>query len=421
MTASDAIQCARAAKAAAPSLAAASSETRSAAILAAAAAIDAAADDICEANARDMARGREAAMAAPLLDRLMLDADRLAKVTSAMVEVASQDDPLGVVEGGRVLASGISLTKVSVPLGVVAVIYEARPNVTADSIALCLRSGNACVLRGGSAARETCAALARAARKGIASTGISPDVVGYVESSERSSSVDLMHATGLVDALVPRGGASLIRTCVEESTVPVIETGTGNCHIYLEASAEPAMAEAIVTNAKTSRPGVCNAAESLLVDRSAAERLLPPVAAALVERGVTLVGDEGACDVCRTAGIEMGRATEEDWGREYLDLAMSVRLVDGVDEAIELVNRYGTGHSECIVTESYRASERFLAGVDAAAVYVNASTRFTDGGMFGLGAEIGISTQKLHVRGPMGASALTSTKYLLRGNGQVRP
>ncbi|MEY8436661.1 glutamate-5-semialdehyde dehydrogenase [Atopobiaceae bacterium 24-176] len=420
MTVSDAVQCAQAAKVAAPSLAAASSETRSAAILAAAATIDAAADDICEANRADMARGVESGMAAPLLDRLLLDADRLAKVTSAMAEVAAQDDPLGVVEGGRVLASGISLTKVSVPLGVVAVIYEARPNVTADSIALCLRSGNACVLRGGSAARKTCAAIAAAARRGIASAGLSPDVVRYVESEERSSSVDLMHATGLVDALIPRGGASLIRTCVEESKVPVIETGTGNCHIYLEASADASMAEAIVTNAKTSRPGVCNAAESLLVDRCAAERLLPPVLRSLAEHGVALVGDEGSCEVSHAAGVEMGRATEEDWGREYLDLAMSVRLVDGVDEAVELVNRYGTGHSECIVTESYRASERFLAGADAAAVYVNASTRFTDGGMFGLGAEIGISTQKLHVRGPMGASALTSTKYLLRGNGQVR-
>lgn len=420
MTESNATRCARAAKAAAPALAAAPAETRTAAILAAAAAIDAEADAVCEANARDMARGREAGMPGPLLDRLLLDRDRLAQVTSAMAEVAAQEDPLGAVEGGRVLASGISLTEASVPLGVVAIIYEARPNVTADSIALCLRSGNACVLRGGSAAMETCAAMAAAARRGIASTGLSPDVVRYVESTERSSSVDLMHATGLVDVLIPRGGASLIRTCVEESTVPVIETGTGNCHIYLDGSADAAMAEAIVVNAKTSRPGVCNAAESLLVDRAAADRLLPGVCRALAERGVALVGDEGARDVCRTAGIEMAEASEDDWGREYLDLAMSVRLVDGVDEAVAHVNRYGTGHSECIVTESYRASERFLAGVDAAAVYVNASTRFTDGGMFGLGAEIGISTQKLHVRGPMGASALTSTKYVLRGDGQVR-
>lgn len=411
---------AEAAHRAAPGLALLDASRRSAAIRAAAAAIAQDTAAIVAANGRDMERGRAAGLPAPLLDRLLLDEDRVASLVAAMNEVAGQQDPLGRVVAHRTIAGGIDLTQVTVPLGVVAVIYEARPNVTADAIALCLRSGNACVLRSGSAALETCAAIVDAARRGLEGAGVDPDVVQFVDSADHAEAVELMHANGLVDVLVPRGGASLIRTCVEESTVPVIETGTGNCHIYLERSADAAMAEAIVVNAKTSRPGVCNAAESLLVDGAAADRLLPPVIRALAAAGVELVGDEGARAVAEACGVPMGTATDVDWGTEYLDLKMSVKLVAGVEEAVDHINRYGTGHSECIVTADDEAAERFLLGVDAAAVYVNASTRFTDGGQFGLGAEIGISTQKIHVRGPMGADALTSTKCLLRGNGQVR-
>ena len=354
------------------------------------------------------------------MDRLQLTSERIEAIASSMEEVARQDDPLGSVRSGRTLASGVRLECVSVPLGVVAMIYEARPNVTADAFALCARSGNACVLKGGSAARMSCRAIVECCREGLVAAGLPADACCLVDSTDRAETRELMHADGLVDVLIPRGGASLIQTCVRESTVPVIETGVGNCHIYLESSADAQMAVDIVVNAKTSRPGVCNAAESLLVDDAAADELLPAVLLALSERGVELVGDERCRAVAEDNGVRMGVADEQDWGREYLDLKMSVHAVSGVDEAIAHINRYGTGHSEAIVTSSYSASERFLAGVDAAAVYVNASTRFTDGGVFGLGCEIGISTQKIHARGPMGVEALTTTKYLLRGDGQTR-
>jgi glutamate-5-semialdehyde dehydrogenase len=367
-----------------------------------------------------MAAGEAAGMAKPLLDRLLIDEARLAGIVEGMRAVAGQADPLGRVVGGSVLPSGVTLEQVVVPLGVVAMIYEARPNVTADAIALCLRSGNACVLRSGSAALATSAAIATAARKGVAAAGLTPEVIQIITTPSHEAAVALMHATGLVDVLIPRGSARLIQTCVQEAKVPTIETGVGNCHIYLEASAAQAMAVAIVENAKTQRPGVCNAAESLLVDEAAAAALLPPVLTMLASHGVALVGDEKAREVAAATGVAMDAATEQDWGTEYLDLKMSVKCVRDYHEAIAHINRYGTGHSEAIVTQNYAASEAFLQGVDAACVYVNASTRFTDGGMFGLGAEIGISTQKLHVRGPMGADVLTSTKYLLRGEGQVR-
>jgi glutamate-5-semialdehyde dehydrogenase len=393
---------------------------RSAAIVAAADRLLARASDVIEANGRDMARAVEAGMSAPLRDRLLLDEGRVASMAASMREVAAQPDPLGRVIGGRTLDSGIRMEQVTVPLGVVAIVYEARPNVTADAIALCLRSGNACVLRGGSAAAESCEAIADACVEGVVSVGLPRDSCTLVTKPGHEQTTELMHANGLVDVLIPRGGASLIRACLEGSTVPVIETGMGNCHIYIESSADVEMARDIVVNAKTSRPGVCNAAESLLCDRAIAEKALPVVCAALSERGVELVGDPEAVGIATSHGVPMSHASEEDWGTEYLDLKMSVRCVSGVEEAISCINHYGTGHSECIVSSDYDASERFLRGVDAAAVYVNASTRFTDGGMFGLGTEIGISTQKLHVRGPMGASALTSTKYLLRGEGQTR-
>ena len=417
---SEALERAREAKRASAALAAASAEKRSAAIVACADALLAACEDILAANARDLARAREAGMSAPLQDRLMLDEARIAGIADAMREIASQADPLSRVVSGSTLASGIRIEQVRVPMGVVAVIYEARPNVTADAAALCLRSGNAAVLRGGSAAAESCAAIVHALRSGLEEAGLPADAVAYVSSTSRDETLELMRATGFVDVLIPRGGAGLIRSCVENAQVPVIETGIGNCHTYLSATADPEMATAILVNAKTQRPGVCNACESLLVDESAAAMLLPVVLPPLAERGVEFVGDPLAMSIAHEHGIPMGEASDQDWGTEYLDLKLSVKCVSGTDEAIAHINRYGTGHSECIVTSSYADAEAFLAGVDAAAVYVNASTRFTDGGVFGLGGEIGISTQKLHVRGPFGADALTTTKYLVRGDGQIR-
>ena len=414
---SAAIEKARAARAASAVLSQASAGERTAAILAAAAAVDAARNDIMSANAADMARGRAQGLTQGLLDRLMLDEGRIDGIVAGMRKVASQPDPIGRVTSGCTLDSGLRLTRVTVPLGVVAMVYEARPNVTADAICLTLRSGNACVLRGGTAAHDSCMAIAAACRKGIASAGLPADCATIIESPDRAETQALMRANGLVDVLIPRGGHSLIRACVENATVPTIETGEGNCHVYVHEAADLAMARRIVMNAKTQRTGVCNAAESLLVDRAVASAFLPEMVCELAGAGVTVHGDEET----RSAAPGVVAATEQDWGREYLALEISCKVVGNVDEAIEHINRYGTRHSECIVTEDLAASEAFLARVDAAAVYVNASTRFTDGGMFGLGAEIGISTQKLHVRGPMGADALTTTKCLLRGDGQVRP
>lgn len=416
----EALEKARKAKAAAGELANASATVRTQAIMAAARSIDNSRAAIIEANAIDMERARGNGMQESLLDRLLLDDGRIDGIISSMDEVASQPDPLNKVVAGWTLDSGIRMEQLTIPLGVIAIIYEARPNVTADAAVLCLRSGNACVLKGGSAAHDSCAAIATAIRAGISEVGLPEDCVCLIDSPDHDETAELMKATDLVDVLIPRGGASLIRSCVEKSKVPVIQTGIGNCHVYLHESARLEMAVSVTVNAKCSRPGVCNAAESLLVDRSAAERLLPPVCRALREGGVELVGDTMAREVCGHAGIEIGEATDDDWGREYDALKMSVACVDGIDEAIAHINTYGTGHSECIIASDYDATERFLERVDAAAVYANASTRFTDGGMFGLGAEIGISTQKLHVRGPMGAAALTSTKYLLRGEGQIR-
>ena len=417
---SEAFEKATLAHAAAPRIGVAPDAVRREAVVAAACALHEHMGDVLSANEADVTAARQAGMVAPLVDRLQLTSERIEAIASSMEEVARQDDPLGSVRSGRTLASGVRLECVSVPLGVVAMIYEARPNVTADAFALCARSGNACVLKGGSAARMSCRAIVECCREGLVASGLPADACCLVDSTDRAETRELMHADGLVDVLIPRGGASLIQTCVRESTVPVIETGVGNCHIYLESSADAQMAVDIVVNAKTSRPGVCNAAESLLVDDAAADELLPAVLLALGERGVELVGDERCRAVATANGVRMGAATEQDWGREYLDLKMSVHAVSGIDEAIAHINRYGTGHSEAIVTSNYSASERFLAGVDAAAVYVNASTRFTDGGVFGLGCEIGISTQKIHARGPMGVETLTTTKYLLRGDGQIR-
>ncbi len=410
------------ARAAAPLLSGAPRARREDAIRRAAALIRARSADILAANERDLERARAAGMSAPLQDRLLLDEARICAIAASLDDIARQDDPLGRVVGGSTLESGLRIEKVTVPLGVVAIIYEARPNVTADAFALCVRSGNACVLKGGSAANDSCLAIVDACRAALAEAGIPADALQYVEDdATHSQTAELLEATGLIDVLIPRGGASLIRACVEGAKVPVIETGTGNCHVYVHASADFERARAIVMNAKTQRVGVCNAAESLLVDRAVAPAFLPGMLSELAAAGVLLHCDEEALELARDlpAGSAVP-ATEEDWGTEYLALEMSVKVVEGVEEAVAHVNRYGTGHSEAIVADSYDACEAFLAGVDAAVVYANASTRFTDGGVFGLGAEIGISTQKLHARGPMGAAELTTTKYVVRGDGQVR-
>lgn len=410
------------AKAAAPALARASRAQREEALRLAADNIRASSARILEANARDLDRARAAGMSAPLQDRLALDEGRVLAIAGSLEEVARQSDPLGRVVAGSTLGNGLRVEKVTVPLGVVAMVYEARPNVTADAFALCVRSGNACVLKGGSAASGSCAAIAAACRDALVGAGLPGDALQYVEDDAgHSQTAELLTATGLVDVLIPRGGAALIRACVDGAKVPVIETGTGNCHVYVHESADFGRARAIVMNAKTQRVGVCNAAESLLVDRAIAPAFLPGMLSELAGAGVLLHCDEESLALAGGVPPELVvPATERDWGTEYLALEISVRVVSGIDEAVEHVNRYGTGHSEAIVADSYEACEAFLSGVDAAVVYANASTRFTDGGVFGLGAEIGISTQKLHARGPMGAAELTTTKYVVRGNGQVR-
>jgi glutamate-5-semialdehyde dehydrogenase len=348
----------------------------------------------------------------------MLDEGRIAGIASAVEALAREVDPIGQVVSGHRMPNGIRLRQVRVPLGVVAMIYEARPNVTADAAALCVKTGNAAVLRGGSLAIHSCLAISDVLAEAATSAGLPEHAIQSITSTDRAAADELMSLHGLIDVLIPRGGAGLIRNCVENSRVPVIETGVGNCHIYVHSGADADMALRIVLNAKCQRPGVCNAAESLLVDDAVCDTHLPAILRALHEAGVELHGDERT----RALGVtDVIPATEQDWGTEYLDLKMSVKVVAGLDEAIAHINTYGTQHSEAIVTGDYEAAERFLDEIDAAAVYVNASTRFTDGGEFGLGAEIGISTQKLHARGPMGLAALTSTKYLAMGDGQVRP
>jgi glutamate-5-semialdehyde dehydrogenase len=379
-------------------------------------AIDAATDDIVAANAEDLDRGRDADIGDALLDRLRLDAERVASLAAAVRDVAELPDPVGRVLDRRTLANGLALEKVAVPFGVVGSIYEARPNVTVDIAALALRSGNAVVLRGGSAAQSSNAALVEVMRGALKSRGVSPEAIQTVDEFGRAGARALMNARGLVDVLVPRGSAGLIETVVTESTVPVIETGAGVVHVYLDATARADWARDIVLNAKTQRPSVCNAVETVLVHRDAADRLLPDLLDSLATAGVRVHGDETA------AGYDprIVAATEEDWATEYLSLDLAVRVVDDLDGALEHIRRYSTHHTESIITDDAASAARFLAEVDSAVVLVNASTRFTDGGEFGFGAEVGISTQKLHVRGPMGLAELTSTKWLGRGDGQVR-
>ncbi|MEG1492974.1 MAG: glutamate-5-semialdehyde dehydrogenase [Gordonibacter sp.] len=411
---------AEAAKSASFALAQTTGQLRNAALCAMADALRARTDDIVAANGCDMEAARAAGIRMSLLDRLMLDEGRVEAMAAALEDLALLPDPLSQVQEERTLDTGIELTRVSVPLGVVAVVYEARPNVTADAAGICLKSGNAAVLRGGSLAAHSNEVVARVLHEAAVDAGLPQHCIGAVTNTDRAATDALMELHGVVDVLIPRGGAGLIRHCIEHAKVPVIETGTGNCHVYVHASADLQKARAIVVNAKCRRFGVCNAAETLLVDEGIAESFLPGVLADLRAQGVVLHADERSRAVATACDIEAVCATEDDWGTEYLAPELAVRVVAGVDEAVDHVNRYGTKHSEAIVAEDAAAIEAFLARVDAAAVYANASTAFTDGAQFGLGAEIGISTQKLHARGPFALAALTSYKYVLRGDGQVR-
>ena len=404
------------AQSAARSIGLLSDADKRAALLAIADAIDEATGDVVAANAQDLERGRSGGLSDALQDRLRLDSPRVAALASAVRDIAALPDPVGRVLDERTLPNGVQLTKVSVPFGVVGSIYEARPNVTVDIAALALRAGNAVVLRGGSAAELTNAALVRAMRGALASCGIDPEAIQTVDGSGRDGARELMQARGIVDVLVPRGSAQLIETVVTESSVPVIETGAGVVHIVLDESAPLEWARDIVVNAKVQRPSVCNSVETVLVHRAAAERLVPPVVAALRAQGVTVHGDP---DVVRLDDGVVA-ATEADWSTEYLSLDIAMRVVDDLDDALDHIRRYSTHHTESIITQDDVNGERFLAEVDSAVVMVNTSTRFTDGGEFGFGAEVGISTQKLHARGPMGLAELTSTKWLARGFGQVR-
>jgi glutamate-5-semialdehyde dehydrogenase len=379
----------------------------------------AATDDVVAANERDLARGREQGMPESLQDRLRLDAGRVAAVAQALRDIAGLPDPVGEVVRGSTLANGLQIRQVRVPMGVVGMIYEARPNVTVDAAGLGLKSGNAVILRGGSAASETNRATVGVLRRALEEQGLPGDAVSLLEGGHGVVGA-LMTARGLVDLLIPRGGADLIEAVVLGSTVPVIETGIGNCHVYVDAAADLDKALAITVNAKTQRPSVCNAAESLLVHRDVAEAFLPKALAALAAEGVTLHTDEQAGLRAERAGVAHDAVTDEQFATEFHGLEMSVGVVDDLDAAIEHIRRYGTGHTEAIVTEDRAAARRFTAEVDAAAVIVNASTRFTDGGEFGFGAEIGISTQKLHARGPMALPELTTTKWVVEGDGQVR-
>ncbi len=370
--------------------------------------------EVLAANAEDVRRAERAGAGATSLDRLALTEVRIAQMADGLRRLVTLPDPVGAVVDGWVRPNGLRVRRVRVPLGVVGVIYENRPNVTSDAAGLCLKSGNAVLLRGSSSAISSNLALAALLREGLAKAGLPEDAVGLVEDTSRASAEAFMQLTGIIDCLVPRGGPSLVASVVEHATVPYVLDGAGNCHVYVDGSADLAMAESIVVNAKTHRPGVCNAAETLLVHRAVADRFLPRLPGALA--GVTLLGD----DATRAVLPGLAAATEQDFATEFLDLTLSVAVVEDLDAAIDHIARYGSGHSEAIVTSDYSAATRFVAEVDAAAVLVNASTRFVDGEELGLGAEIGISTQKLHARGPMGLEQLTSVKFVVEGEGQVR-
>ena len=374
-------------------------------------------DGILAANEKDMEKARENGMSQGLLDRLKLTPARIEGMAEGLRQVADLEDPVGEVISMKQRPNGLMIGQKRVPLGVIGMIYEARPNVTADAFGLCFKSGNAVILKGGSDAIYSNLAIVEQIRKGLSDAGLPEDAVLLIADTSRAVTRDFMKLNEYVDVLIPRGGAGLIKTGVESSTIPVIETGTGNCHIYVDETADLSMAADIVFNAKTQRIGVCNACESLVVHKNAAEKFLPVIRERLAQKHVEIRGDKRACAI----EPSFAEASEEDWGKEYLDYILSCRIVDSLDEAISHINRYSTGHSEAIVTKDYESAQRFLNEIDSAAVYVNASTRFTDGFEFGFGAEIGISTQKLHARGPMGLKELTTTKYIIYGNGQVRP
>jgi glutamate-5-semialdehyde dehydrogenase len=408
------------AREAATVLATAARKAKDAALVAMAQALRTRTGEILAANAEDVERARSAGTAAQLIDRLSLDPNRVEGMAAGLEQVAGLPDPVGEVLRGSVLPNGLELRQLRVPLGVVGIVYEARPNVTADAAGLCLKSGNAVLLRGSSSAMASNTAIVAVLRDATASAGLPADAIQLVDATSRDSVKELMRARGLVDVLIPRGGADLIRSVVEESTVPVIETGVGNCHVYVDEAADLPMALEILLNAKTSRPSVCNAAESLLVHAGVADEFLALALPALRDAGVTVHGDPAVVAAGASTGVPVAAATAEDYGAEYLSLDLSAAVVSSLDAAIVHIRRYGSGHTEAIVTGSQSAARRFVAEVDAAAVMVNASTRFTDGGEFGFGAEIGISTQKLHARGPMGLPELTSTKYVVTGSGHTR-
>lgn len=407
---------AQAAKQAAAKLAVTSTAVKNAALLAMAAALEAQQSEILAANERDMTAAAAKGMKSSMLDRLKLTAERISGMADGLRQVAGLADPVGNVIDGKTLPNGLHITKIRVPLGVIGIIYEARPNVTADAAGLCLKSGNAVILKGGSEAMESNKTVAAILAQAAEAAGIPAGSIQFIDTSDRQAVQDLIHMNGLVDVVIPRGGAGLIQAVVRNASVPVIETGAGVCHTYVDKDANVEMAMKIAFNAKVQRPSVCNAMETLLVHKDIADKFLPMMLMMYNSSAVEIRGDKA---VQEYSG-QVHPATEEDWSTEYGDLRLSVKIVDSIEEAMAHIAKYGTGHSECIVTDNYQAAQLFQYTVDAAAVYVNASTRFTDGNEFGFGAEIGISTQKLHARGPMALPELTSTKYLINGNGQVR-
>lgn len=372
--------------------------------------------EILEANKKDLENAIKKGTPKAMLDRLALDENRINGMADGLKDVVSLPDPIGEVTEMWKRPNGLQIGKQRVPLGVIGIIYEARPNVTCDAAGLCLKSGNVVILRGGKEAINSNVAIVKALREGVKEAGLPEDVIQLVENTDREVATEMMKLNQYIDVLIPRGGAGLIQSVVQNATVPVIETGTGNCHVYVDCDADLEMAKNIVINAKTSRPSVCNAEEKLLVNEKIAKEFLPIIYKALKEKDVEVRGDKKVLEVLN----EATEIQDDEWGREYLDYIIGVKIVKDVDEAINHINKYGTGHSEAIITNSYENSQKFLQRVDAAAVYVNASTRFTDGSEFGFGAEIGISTQKLHARGPMGLNELTTNKYIIYGNGQVR-
>lgn len=407
---------AQAAKQAAAKLAVTSTAVKNAALMAMAAALEAQQSEILAANERDMTAAAAKGMKSSMLDRLKLTAERISGMADGLRQVAGLADPVGNVIDGKTLPNGLHITKIRVPLGVIGIIYEARPNVTADAAGLCLKSGNAVILKGGSEAMESNKTVAAILAQAAEGAGIPAGSIQFIDTSDRQAVQDLIHMNGLVDVVIPRGGAGLIQAVVRNASVPVIETGAGVCHTYVDKDANVEMAMKIAFNAKVQRPSVCNAMETLLVHKDIADKFLPMMLMMYNSSAVEIRGDKA---VQEYSG-QVHPATEEDWSTEYGDLRLSVKIVDSIEEAMAHIAKYGTGHSECIVTDNYQAAQLFQYTVDAAAVYVNASTRFTDGNEFGFGAEIGISTQKLHARGPMALPELTSTKYLINGNGQVR-